>query len=405
MRPRLLRVAICADFLQEQWPSMDRVAWLLYEELRRWSRAGVIASLVRPPFERRLTRVPLVGRTRTAFSGDRFMNRFWRYPQTLERLKDDFDVFHIVDHSYAHLAHVLPGDRTVVTCHDLDAFRSVLEPERERRSSVFRTMTRRILAGLQRAGRVTCDSTAVRTELVGRGLVPADRVTVVPLGVTRIFARAPNPACDREAAALAQSPPGAIEILHVGSTVPRKRIDVLLRICAAVRNDFPDVRLVHVGDSLTPQQQRLASDSGLADRLVAVNGVHDPILAALYRRAALVLLPSEREGFGLPLVESMACGTPVVASDLPVLREVGGSAAEYCAVGDVDAWRASVAALLGERRDDPARWQQRCEGAHRHASGFTWSRFADSIVDVYGSIAELPSPEELAPLFNLICRS
>src|SRR5437660_8487078 len=103
MRPRLLRVAICADFLQEQWPSMDRVAWLLYEELRRWSRAGVIASLVRPPFERRLTRVPLVGRTRTAFSGDRFMNRFWRYPQTLERLKDDFDVFHIVDHSYAHL--------------------------------------------------------------------------------------------------------------------------------------------------------------------------------------------------------------------------------------------------------------------------------------------------------------
>ncbi|PYR11688.1 MAG: hypothetical protein DMF99_07430 [Acidobacteria bacterium] len=178
MRP--LRVAICADFLQEQWPSMDRVAWLLYEELRPWSRAGVIASLVRPPFERRLTRVPLVGRTRTAFSGDRFMNRFWRYPQTLERLKDDFDVFHIVDHSYAHLAHVLPGDRTVVTCHDLDAFRSVLEPERERRSSVFRTMTRKILAGLQRAARVTCDSTAVRTELVGRGLVPADRVTVVP---------------------------------------------------------------------------------------------------------------------------------------------------------------------------------------------------------------------------------
>ena len=372
---------------------MDRVAWLLYEELRRWSRAGVIASLVRPPFERRLTRVPLVGRTRTAFSGDRFMNRFWRYPQTLERLKDDFDVFHIVDHSYAHLAHVLPGDRTVVTCHDLDAFRSVLEPERERRSSVFRAMTRKILAGLQRAARVTCDSTAVRNELVGRGLVPADRVTVVPLGVTRIFAPVPNPACDREAAALLHSPlPGASEILHVGSTVPRKRIDVLLRICAAVRNDFPDVRLVHVGDSLTPQQQRIASDAGLADRLVAVNGVHDPILAALYRRAALVLLPSEREGFGLPLVEAMASGTPVVASDLPVLREVGGFAAEYCAAGDVDAWQAKVAALLRERRDNPAGWQQRRDSGCLRASRFTWTQFAASMVDVYWSLIGGASP-------------
>ena len=58
-------------------------------------------------------------------------------------------------------------------------------------------------------------------------------------------------------------------------------------------------------------------------------------LADLYRRAALVLLPSDREGFGLPVVEAMACGTPVVASDIPALREIGGDAAAYCAPGDV----------------------------------------------------------------------
>ena len=302
-------------------------------------------------------------------------------------LDASFDLFHIVDHSYAHLAHVLPSYRTVVTCHDLDAFRSVLEPGREPRSSAFQTMTRDILAGLQRAARVTCDTAAVRNELVGRGLVPADRVITAPLGVSRVFSPTPDAACDREAATLLQSPPGAIEILHVGSTVARKRIDLLLRVCAAVRHDFPDVRVVRVGDPLTPEQRHVASDAGLAGRLVAVNGVDEPILAALYRRAALVLLPSDREGFGLPLVEAMASGTPVVASDLPVLKEVGGSAAEYCAAGDVDAWQARVIALLGERRDNPPRWEQRRDAGCLRASRFTWPQFAASMVDVYGSIA------------------
>jgi len=385
MRP--LRVAICADFPEEQWPSMDRVASMLHEELQRSHACAIDASMVCPPFARRLTRVPLAGRVRAAFSADRFMNRFWRYPQALERLKDEYDVFHIVDHSYAHLAHVLPAHRTVVTCHDLDAFRSVLEPAREPRSSAFQTMTRDILGGLQRAARVTCDTAAVRSELVGRGLVPADRAITAPLGVSRTFSPTPDPQCDREAAALLQSPPGAIEILHVGSTAPRKRIDLLLRVCAAVRNDVPDVRLVRVGDPLTPEQWRIASDAGLAGRLVAVNGVDESILAALYRRAALVLLPSDREGFGLPLVEAMASGTPVVASDLPVLREVGGSAAEYCAAGDLGAWQARVTALLRERCDNPARWQQRQGRGCLRASRFTWTQFAASMVDVYVSLA------------------
>jgi len=78
MRP--LRVAICADFPEEQWPSMDRVALMLHDELQRSHARTIDASMVCPPFARRLTRVPLLEGTRTAFSGDRFINRFWRYP-------------------------------------------------------------------------------------------------------------------------------------------------------------------------------------------------------------------------------------------------------------------------------------------------------------------------------------
>ena len=106
---------------------------------------------------------------RGAFTVDRFTNRLWDYPAVTRGIAGSFDVFHIVDHSYAHLVHTLPSDRTLVTCHDLDTFRSILEPAHDVRSFMFRAMTRRIFAGLRSAGHVACDTEATRDALVARG--------------------------------------------------------------------------------------------------------------------------------------------------------------------------------------------------------------------------------------------
>ena len=99
-----------------------------------------------------------------------------------------------------------------------------------------------------------------------------------------------------------------------------------------------------------------------------------------------MLQPSEREGFGLPVVEAMACGTPVVASDLAVLREVGGDAAVYCAMGDVEAWTKSIAGLLTEREELPERWAQRRDAGLVQAAKFTWAEYARKMVDVYETV-------------------
>jgi glycosyltransferase involved in cell wall biosynthesis len=381
-----IRVAICGDFPEEGWPSMDRFRAMLLEQVGERHGSTFDAASICPAYTRRATRI--AAGARAAVSVDRFCNRFWDYPRHLRRIAGGFDLFHVVDHSYAHLVHVLPADRTIVTCHDVDAFRSVVAPDEEHRSRAFRFATRRILAGLQRAAAVTCVTAATERNLLARGILPRERTLVVHPGVADVFRREPDSSAERAAASLAGGNWGAIDLLHVGSTIPRKRIDVLLRVCGAARSAHPSVRLLRVGGRLTLEQRDIARRAGLADdRIVEIGAVDDPTLAVLYRRATIVLQPSEREGFGLPLAEALASGTPIVASDIDALREVGGDAAEYCPVGEVEQWTATIDRMLCEHRDDPARWEARRARGRARAEMFTWSGFADRVAALYESLA------------------
>lgn len=380
MKP--LRVGIVADFVEEGWPSMDLVADMLLERLRAEHASLVAADLIRPHFVRRASVVPV----KTAFNLDRALNRFWGYPRALRKLANAYEVFHIVDHSYAHLVHALPAERTLVTCHDIDAFRSVLQPAFEPRSAAFRAMTRRVLAGLRRAGHIACDTEATREALIRQAGIVPERTTVVHNG--------PHPSCTPrfEAAAEAEATRligrgRGVDLLHVGSTVERKRIDTLLRVFAAIRPAFPGARLIRVGGPMTAEQRRLARDLGIDDSILSVPFLDRSTLAAIYRHCALLLQTSDREGFGLPVLEALACGTPVVASDIPALREVGGEAVTYCAVDSVDEWRQRVTELLEERRLEPDAWQHRRTLSAQRARAFSWARYAADVLPLYYRLA------------------
>src|SRR5688500_18173563 len=139
---------------------MDLVAEMLAENLRKHHADSVESELVRPDFHARFggAGADVEGRTsgRTRQNLDRLLNRFWDYGRVIRARRGEFDLFHIADHSYSHLVHHLPEGRAVVTCHDLDTFRSILEPGPGRRSRAFQVMSRRILSGLTRAERVIC---------------------------------------------------------------------------------------------------------------------------------------------------------------------------------------------------------------------------------------------------------
>jgi len=372
------RVAVVCDLLEERWLSMDLVGDMLFENLERHCSREVAAAQLRPSFERR---PGLESGGKLTRNVNRWMGRFVYYPRWLRGQRDRYDLFHVVDHSYSQLIRELPPGRVVVTCHDLDTFRCLLEPEAEKRPAWFRAMARRIMDGFQQAAHVIAVSASTRDQLLRHRLAPAERISVIPNGVHPSCSALPDPEADRRAHALI-GPGGGPVLLNVGSAMARKRLDVFLRVCASVRNEIPDVRIVRVG-GVTPELQKLAADLDLERSMLCLPFLERDVLAAVYRSAALLLHTAEAEGFGLPLIEALACGCPVVASDIPVLREVAGPAAVYCGVAAVSHWHAAVSALLNEKAREPEQWRLRTEAGRARAAEFSWAENARLTSRVY----------------------
>lgn len=395
-----IRVGVVCDYPEERWASMDLVAEMILDHLARRDGRDVVSGRIRPPWSARFARLPVVGSGGFARNADRLINRHVNYPRQIRALAASgrYDLFHLADHSYAQLVHALPAGRCVVTCHDLDAFRCLLDPAAEPRPAWFRALARRTLTGLQKAAAVACDSQATRSALLRHGLVPEERLRVVHLAVPPEFRPEPSPEHDAAAAALLgpSDPAGPPEILHVGSNIPRKRIDVLLEVFAAVRRAVPGATLVKVGGPLAPSQTALADALGVSGSIRVLpyfdadtpegRAFHRATVAAVYRRAALVLQPSDAEGFGLPVAEALACGAAVLASDLPVLREVGGDAAEYRPVAAVSEWVAAALPILDSWRDRSPSWGARRAAGLARAAGFGWGIHVDLLAEIYRDV-------------------
>ena len=361
-----IRLAVLCDHLEENWPSMQLMADMLLEQFGS-------ATRIQPRFHRHCGRR----------NADRLLNRLVSYPLKAWRLTG-FDVFHVIDHSYAHLVHVLPADRTVVTCHDADTFRCLFDPAREKRPLWFRAMARHILRGLQKAAHVVCVSEATRAQLLQHGLVDPARLRVIHNGIHPAYTAGPDEHWDHEAARLlGPSSAGRTELLHVGSTIPRKRIEDLLHIFAECQTRDNRLHLIRVGAPFTIEQEHLASRLSISDRITHLEKVSPKLLAAVYRRAAILLLPSEAEGFGLPLTEAMSCGTHVAASDIPALREVGGPAADFYPVGDITRWSEGLLHSLEERSSNRDSWYQRTAICRSQSTLFSWDRNARELTRLY----------------------
>jgi glycosyltransferase involved in cell wall biosynthesis len=263
----------------------------------------------------------------------------WSLPRLLRRLRPEL----------AHFQHALPlgyRGRAVVTLHDLHFERDPAVMGRLDRLT-FRLVVPR---SARRADRVLAVSERTKRDAIELYRLPAERIAVTPHGVDPAFAPGDGPR-------------GGY-LLFVGAIQARK--DPLAAVEAAAAAGLP---LIAAGPEKEPA---LAAE--LRARGADVRGfVAKAELAELYRGAEALLLPSRYEGFGLPVLEAMASGAPVVCSDEPALREVAGDAAVYAADGDL---AGAVRRALEER-------DRLVAAGLARAAAFSWARTAQLTVAAY----------------------
>ncbi len=265
--------------------------------------------------------------------------------------------------------YVVPPARAarVVTVHDLTTLRfpELCHPATLR---FPRLVTRAAADGAW----IHTVSEATRTEVVDALDVDPDRVVAVPNGFHPVAGDATT---GRRLAGTDHY------VLAVGTVEPRKDLPTLVRAFDAFADAHPDAVLVHAGGDGWGVDELTAAVAGMrhADRYrrLGHRGVDE--LGHLYAGARVFAYPSRYEGFGLPVLEAMSAGVPVVTTDVPAIREVAGDAAAVVPVGDVDA----VASALSRAWDDDAWRAAVIHAGHDRCERFSWARCVDGIVDLY----------------------
>lgn len=280
------------------------------------------------------------------------------------------DVFH----SPFFLVPSIPGVPSVLTMHDCVPMRCPSETSPQERL-LFQSAARRALNDCTLAISVSettrHDCLALFPEILGK-------FRCIPNGVGADFTPQPDEVCAALAQRLKIDGP---YLLYVGSNRPHKNLTNLVMGFAGIRDKRPDLRLVLAGAACEPQRRDLefAKYKNVGDAVLWPGAVDRDDLPALISGAAALVLPSFYEGFGLPILEAMACGTPVVCSNAPALRELGGNSVVFFDPRDPD----SISQALLTRLDDADLRRRHIADGLSRSTLYRWQNVATSTIDVY----------------------
>jgi glycosyltransferase involved in cell wall biosynthesis len=310
-------------------------------------------------------------------ASDRALAILWhrlRLPLFADAWAGGADIFHSPDFTLPPLW----SARGILTVHDL----TFMHYPEHALPGLVDYLNAAVPRSVRRARLVLADSESTKRDIVKLLGTPPDKVRVVYAGVGPEF----QPVSD----------PGALEavctryglvwpfVLSVGTLEPRKNHLRLVRSFGRILPAHPELRLVLVGgkgwlyEDVTAEVARL----GLQDRVVFPGFVADADLPAVYTLASIFAFPSLYEGFGLPVLEAMACGTPVVCSNASSLPEVAGDAAILVDPTDVDA----LARALHQALSDQPRRQVMQTRGRAQAARFTWSAAARTLLNTYHEV-------------------
>jgi len=282
-----------------------------------------------------------------------------------------------VIHAPSYTAPLWSSAPVVLTIHDVSYER---HPEwyPYQRDAMRRMFYRR---SARSAARVLTDSEFSAGEIAAAYQIPRERIAVAPLGVSDHFAPVDRP--NGTIAADITSP----FLLHVGDLHERRNLGLVVHAMfeAQRRPGMPQLSLVLAGvdRGIGDRLRGYARDAESPDAVVCLGPVTDSQLLTLYRGATALVYPSRYEGFGLPVLEAMACGTPVIASRAASIPEVLGDAGILLDPDDEPGWAEAIAEIVS---DEWQKGRMRKAGLAR-AKEFTWARTASITLEAYRQVA------------------
>jgi glycosyltransferase involved in cell wall biosynthesis len=366
-----MKVLLVGNYLPDRQDSMQIYASMLETGLRA---RGHEVRLLQPS--------PVLG-TRVAETSPMFkwlayVDKFLLFPRELRRAAAIADVVHLCDHSNAMYVPALARTPHVITCHDILAIRSALGHFPQNPVSVTGRIFQRLIArGLRRAHAVACVSAKTRDDLRQHLGIPAERLHVAPNALPWPY----KPVSASAAASLLRSiglRPDEPYFFHLGANHWYKNRGAAIEIFAELRKlpPYAESKLVMAGGPMTPALQAIAEKHRLGNALLEAVGLSNEHLEALYSCTLATLFPSLEEGFGWPILESQACGSPVVIADRPPMNDVAGGAAIL-----VDPGQPTVAArIIANALNDTT--QIRADGL-RNAASHTTDRMFSQYESLY----------------------
>lgn len=293
------------------------------------------------------------------------------------------DVLHVIDSEYLVGLSSSRLRRTVATCHDMLPFLVADRLEDVFQGRVGLGFYKRALKNLTRCAQVCTDSEFSKECIVKYTGCTPEQIEIIHLGVEDCFQPRDVEDEDIQRFIGQHGLKGKKIVLHVGSAGRYKNIETLLRVVADLKKTTQDdMVLLKIGGAFTAEHNEVIGTLRLDKSIVHLTGVSQEDLVRAYNVADLLLWPSHFEGFGLPVVEAMACGTPVVCSNGGSLGEIAGDAAAIHDPLDQEGLRASCVKVLTE----PAYRSERIEAGLNRAKAFSWERAAAQYYDVYRKV-------------------
>lgn len=322
----------------------------------------------------------------------KYYERFWRFPRTVRNQKAD--IFHIIDHSEAHIVHSLrkTGKPVVVTCHDLINFfyrdnlrGSVQVP------IVSSGLWLRSVRAMQHANHVVTVSSVTAKDTTQILNIEPARIAVIPNAVEAIFQQLSKNQSESFRQKHGVSPE-TICLLNVGGNHPRKNISTILKVVKILKEKGLPIQFWKAGSEFTEDDKRFIQTHGIDSNVSYLGQPDKSTLVQIYNAADILIAPSLHEGFGITILEAMACGTPVITSNVSAMPEVAGDAGVLVDPEDAQ----SIADAVCHLHTNPVYYQELVNRSLVRVKSFTWEKTAEQIAEVYDKLLHQNKFKELA---------